>query len=79
MVTADHETGGASIGKYYEEDTVTGKQKEVSKKVTVNFNTDQHTGELIAVFAKGRGAEDFQGIYENSDIYHKMIKDINQN
>lgn len=77
VVTADHETGGASIGKYYEVDTVTGKQKEVPKKVAVYFNTDQHTGELIPVFAKGRGAENFQGIYENSDIYHKMMKSLN--
>ena len=63
VVTADHETEGVSIGKYYEEDTVTRKQKEVPKKVAVNFNTDQHSGELIPVFAKGRGAEDFRGIY----------------
>lgn len=77
VVTADHETGGASIGKYYEEDTQNGKQKEVPKKVAVYFNTDQHTGELIPVFAKGRGAENFQGIYENSEIYHKMLKAIN--
>ncbi len=78
VVTADHETGGVSIGKHYEVDKNTGEQKEVPEKVTVYFNTDQHSGELIPVFAKGKGAENFQGIYENNEIYHKMINAINQ-
>nr|WP_321413985.1 alkaline phosphatase [uncultured Allomuricauda sp.] len=78
VVTADHETGGVSIGKHYETDESTGERKEVPEKVTVYFNTDQHSGELIPVFAKGRGAENFQGIYGNNEIYHKMIKAINQ-
>lgn len=72
VVTADHETGGVSIGKYYEIDQSTGNKKEVPDKVAVYFNTDQHSGELIPVFAKGKGAENFQGIYENNEIYHKM-------
>ena len=29
VVTADHETGGASIGKFMEKDPVSGKEKEV--------------------------------------------------
>ncbi|MEW2922933.1 alkaline phosphatase [Muricauda sp. ANG21] len=72
VVTADHETGGVSIGKYYDVDESTGDKKEVPEKVAVYFNTDQHSGELIPVFAKGKGAENFQGIYENNEIYHKM-------
>ncbi len=76
VVTADHETGGVSLGKFYETDESTGKQKEVPQKVAVYFNSDQHSGELIPVFAKGRGATYFQGIYENNDIYHKMMKAI---
>lgn len=77
VVTADHETGGVSIGKYYEVDESTGEKKEVSEKVAVYFNTDQHSGELIPVFAKGKGAENFQGIYENNEIYHKMRNALN--
>lgn len=72
VVTADHETGGVSIGKYYDVDESTGDKKEVPEKVAVYFNTDQHSGELIPVFAKGKGAENFKGIYENNEIYHKM-------
>lgn len=78
VVTADHETGGVSIGKHYQTDESTGEQKEVPEKVSVYFNTDQHSGELIPVFANGEGAENFQGIYENNEIYHKIIKAINQ-
>ncbi|PHR99859.1 MAG: alkaline phosphatase [Leeuwenhoekiella sp.] len=77
VVTADHETGGASIGKYYELDAETGKKTEIPEKVAVYFITDQHSGELIPVFAKGKGAENFKGIYQNSAIYHKILKAIN--
>lgn len=77
VVTADHETGGASVGKYYDEGA-NGKKVENPKKVAVSFNTDQHTGQLIPVFAKGIGAENFQGIYQNNEIYHKMFQVINK-
>ena len=77
VVTADHETGGVSIGKFYETDTATGEKKEVPTKAKVYFNTDQHSGELIPVFAMGQGAEHFQGIYQNNAIFHKMMKVAN--
>ena len=79
VVTADHETGGVSIGKYYEVDESTGNKKEVADKVAVYFNSNQHSGELIPVFAEGKGAENFQGIYENNEIYHKFLQSLNQN
>jgi len=77
VVTADHETGGASVGKYYDVGA-NGKKVENPEKVAVSFNTDQHTGQLIPVFAKGIGAENFQGIYQNNEIYHKMFQAINK-
>ncbi|KJD32051.1 alkaline phosphatase [Tamlana nanhaiensis] len=73
VVTADHETGGASIGKFYDVDEATGKKTENPEKVKVYFNYDQHSGDLIPVFAKGAGEENFAGIYQNNDIYHKMM------
>ena len=76
VITADHETGGASIGKYYEVDEETGKKTEVPEKVAVYFITDQHSGELIPVFAAGKGADHFKGIYQNSAIYHKILNAI---
>ena len=77
VVTADHETGGASVGKYYDVGA-NGKKVENPEKVALTFNTDQHTGQLIPVFAKGIGAENFQGIYQNNEIYHKMFQAINK-
>lgn len=72
VVTADHETGGVSLGKYLTKDPKTGRMKEDPTQTEVYFDTDQHTAELIPVFAKGVGAENFQGIYENNEIYHKI-------
>lgn len=77
VVTADHETGGVSVGKFYEENKATGQKKEIPKKVAVYFNGDQHTAELIPVFAKGIGSEKFQGIYENNMIYTKILEVLN--
>jgi len=61
VVTADHETGGFAIQK----------ESKMDSLVTA-FTSDYHTGDLIPVFAYGPGSEAFQGIYENTAIYHKM-------
>ncbi len=64
IITADHETGGFSINKGdMKAGTVEGK-----------FTTGSHTGVMIPVFAYGPGAEQFSGIYQNTDIFHKMLK-----
>lgn len=72
IVTADHETGGMAITGG---DFSTGNVEAV-------FSTDGHTAVMVPVFAFGPGAEKFSGIYENTDIFHKMMqrfgfKDIN--
>ncbi len=72
VVTADHETGGVSVGKYYEENKKGWKKVEVADTLAVNFNTNQHTAALVPVFAKGYGAEIFGGVYSNDKIYHKL-------
>ena len=62
VVTADHETGGFALkGGSYENKTVEG-----------GFVTNKHTGCLIPVFAYGPGSEQFSGIYDNTEIYHKI-------
>jgi len=58
IVTADHETGGFTWGNYAELGPV--------------FATGNHSATLIPVFAYGPGAENFQGVYQNTDIFHKM-------
>jgi alkaline phosphatase len=61
IVTSDHETGGFAINP-----------GSTMDKIKAGFTTEYHTGTLIPVFAYGPGASLFGGIYENTDIYHKM-------
>ncbi len=61
VVTADHETGGFAINPGSTMDTIVGA-----------FTSDYHTATMIPVFAYGPGSELFNGIYENTAIYHKM-------
>ena len=74
IVTADHETGGVSLGKYSEKDPATGTMKEVPKRVQIEFNTDQHTSALVPVFEMGQNQDLFSGVYPNNQIYHKIVK-----
>jgi alkaline phosphatase len=63
IVTADHETGGMSLnGGNYEAGTIDAK-----------FAGMNHTGVMVPVFAWGPGAERFQGIQENTDLFYKMM------
>lgn len=72
VVTADHETGGASIGKFIEKDAA-GKEKNIKNKVQINFIDNQHTAALVPVFAMGKSQEIFSGVYPNNTIYHKLL------
>ena len=64
IVTADHETGGV---------TITGGSKE-GHQVKLNFSTEDHTAVMVPVYAYGPGAENFTGIYDNTDIFRKILK-----
>lgn len=68
LVTADHETGGytlASDGKDY-------------NKIKPSFSTTGHSGTMVPVFAEGPGASLFNGIYESTEIYYKMMALFNK-
>ncbi len=39
---------------------------------TPNYAIDEHSGEMVAVFAYGPGAEHFTGMMDNTDIYFKI-------
>lgn len=64
IVTADHETGGMALtnGDYIE------------GKISAVFATKNHTGIMVPVFAYGPGAELFQGIQQNTDLFKKMMQ-----
>jgi alkaline phosphatase len=69
IVTADHETGGLTLaadGNDY-------------NKIAPTFATGGHSATLIPVFAYGPGASTFNGIYENTEIFHKMMALLNKN
>ncbi len=62
IVTGDHETGGLAIPKY----------DERLGGMMPRFATFGHTPVMVPVFAFGPGAEQFMGIYENTDIQKKI-------
>jgi alkaline phosphatase len=69
IVTADHETGGFTLGAagrngYDDVDYTT---------ITPTFASTNHSAALVPVLAYGPGAENFIGIYENTEIFHKLV------
>jgi len=69
VVTADHETGGFTLSALKNEETGFSDYK----KIGPTYATGGHSATLIPVFAYGPGAENFKGIYENTEIFHKMM------
>jgi alkaline phosphatase len=63
VITADHETGGV---------TITGGNLQ-THKVKLSFSTKDHTAVMIPVYAFGPGAEKFTGIYDNTQIFQKIL------
>ena len=64
VVTGDHETGGLQIAP-----------EKVGGTLELQWATGSHTGEMIPIFAKGPGAESFQGLMRSSDI-GKRLKEL---
>lgn len=64
VITADHETGGLAI---------TGGDLSTGD-VEANYGTKRHTAVMVPVFAYGAAAAEFAGIYENTDIFTKILK-----
>ena len=68
IVTADHETGGLSLSGAM----IFGRADY--DHIETTFSTGGHSASLIPVFAYGPGEDIFGGIYQNNDIYHKMME-----
>lgn len=64
VVTADHETGGLTL--------VNGNKEE--GRVECCFSSKDHTGAMVPMYAFGPGAENFTGIFENTDVFKKIKK-----
>lgn len=64
VITADHETGGLTL--------IDGDKEK--GEIKCKFSTTGHSGVMVPVYAFGPGSELFTGIYENTDIFHKIKK-----
>ncbi len=64
IVLADHETGGFSL---LDGDKATGT-------VSGSFATKGHSGIMVPVYAYGPGAAYFTGIYENTEVFNKIVQ-----
>ncbi|GGI29079.1 hypothetical protein GCM10008119_35840 [Pedobacter mendelii] len=63
IITADHETGGLTL---LDAETKAGK-------ITGHFSTDDHTNIMVPVFAYGPHADEFRGVYPNTEIFKKIM------
>lgn len=64
IVVADHETGGFTLsadGNNY-------------NKIKPTFTTTGHSATMVPVFAEGPGSHLFNGVYENTEVYFKMME-----
>lgn len=68
IITADHETGGLTL---LEGDYITGS-------VSGHFSTDDHTALPVPVFAYGPQSQLFRGVYENTEIFKKIMQALNK-
>lgn len=69
LVTADHETGGLVIPD--------GDMKH--RRIQGFYYSDDHTGISVPLFAFGAGAENFNGVYENTQLHQLIRKYIGNN
>jgi alkaline phosphatase len=67
IVTADHETGGFTLGA----SGSNGYDADYSV-ITPTFASTNHSATMVPVFSFGPGAENFTGVYENTEIFHKL-------
>jgi alkaline phosphatase len=42
-----------------------------------DFTTDDHTATMVPIFAYGPRSQEFQGVYENNEVFHKILKVLN--
>lgn len=78
IVTGDHETGGFSLSSTTKKNKK-GKSYSDYNEINGTFSTNGHSTTLIPVFAYGPGSEAFSGVYENTEIFHKILKITNWN
>ncbi|MGY5355220.1 alkaline phosphatase [Wenyingzhuangia sp. IMCC45467] len=64
IITADHETSGFSVSS--------GNVEE--HQIEGGFITHDHTATMVPVFSYGPQSDKFRGVYENNEIFHKILE-----
>ncbi|WP_083653558.1 alkaline phosphatase [Cellulophaga lytica] len=64
IITADHETSGFGIAS--------GNGNH--QKVEGNFITHDHTATMVPVFAYGPKSNNFTGVFENTEVFYKILE-----
>ena len=72
IVTSDPETGGFTLASK-KSASKGGMSYSDYSEIEPTFSTHGHSAALIPVFAYGPGSEVFVGIYENAEIFHKIL------
>ncbi len=87
VVTADHETGGLTLGcgsskidwnlletQWNEKKELNDEENaQINAKASIGWTTGSHTGGPVPVLAVGKGAEKFAGRMDNTDIKGKIL------
>jgi alkaline phosphatase len=71
IVLADHETGGFSLAAKENEEGADYNE------IVPAFATKEHSASLVPVLAYGPGAEAFKGIYDNNEVFYKILELLN--
>ncbi len=72
IVTADHETGGFTLAAERKKIPFRGMQDNY-ENFRYDFSTMGHSATMVPVLAAGKGSENFSGIYQNTDIFYKIM------
>lgn len=72
IVTADHETGGFTLASHKKSDN-DGNMVNDYNHIEPSFSTKGHSATLIPLFAYGTRSSEFCGIYENTEIFVKIL------
>lgn len=73
VVVADHETGGLSMISNKTDFTLSDSGVEYV------YGTTGHSGTMVPVFLYGCGAEQINGIMDNTELSHRLSKILGQN
>ena len=89
VITADHETGGMSLGSGREVDwgllveqwerdnhknnLSNEENRDLNRRASIGWTTGSHTGAPLPVFAVGAGAEKFTGLMDNTQIKDMIL------